>query len=446
MSTQVQKLLARAEHFTHSNYPREAIKCYLQLIQLIGAHWEVFFRLGDAYRAVGDFESAQNYYLKSKELAPDKTFPICRLAWIAERRGLLNEAHDLVHELVFVDRAHVNALTMWATIQRRLGKSEETIPIITEALKQDRSAEELSLLHYVLGQNSEAIQDYSQAFFHFKKANEYRGQTYDPQQRTAQTERLLTVPSLAPLHRSPLPVTPVLIVGFMRSGSTVLEQALGRHPQISICGEHQALGAIAEQVPRQLGFHSDWPEASAKFSAAQALQVANLYLSEMGKVGTNPQGTFIVDKTLTNYKLIDFALRILPNVKIINCVRDPLDTCLSCFVTNFTQDHAFSTRLDWLGHEYLLYQKLMAKYQDRAEVHTIHYESLVSSPREELQKALAFLSVEWEEACLSPEQNDRVVATASYAQVKKPFHRGSVDRAQKYYEELYPLRMALGLD
>jgi len=203
------------------------------------------------------------------------------------------------------------------------------------------------------------------------------------------------------------------------------------------------LEAISQQIPVQLGFTDEWPKASAQFSEQQSFDVAQFYLSEMEKVGSRPKSPFIVDKTLSNYQLLEFAYRLFPNLKIVHCERNALDTCLSCFVTNFDQGHAFSTRLEWLGEEYQAYQKVISHFQKTMNIHSIQYEKLVSDPEFELRRLLEYLDLEWEESCLHPNQNSRVANTASYAQVTQAFHQGSIGKSQNYYDELLPLRKIL---
>ena len=134
------------------------------------------------------------------------------------------------------------------------------VPIITRAVAQPRPPAELAVLHHTLAKALNTLGRHKEAFEQYSTANSRLGQYYDPQQDSALVEHLTQVPSLGPLHDANLDATPVLIVGFMRSGTTVLEQALGRHSEIATCGEHEALVAISDQVPRQFGFTEAWPQ------------------------------------------------------------------------------------------------------------------------------------------------------------------------------------------
>ena len=443
MNAQFRRLAATAAKFTADGYPAEAIKYWKQALQLSPENAEVLFCLGDLYRMIGDLGQAERFYIKSQQFNKDPVLPLSRLALIEERRGNVQQAKNLVNDLVQVPHPNANALAVWGSACRRLGQYADAIGVLEKALNGKRHRKELSLIHSVLAQNYEASGSYDLAFHHFAAANLKRNQQYNPSERRSQVDRLLAVPHIPPLHHKPMPLTPVLIVGFMRSGSTLLEQSLGLHSQVSTCGEHEVLGAIAQQIPAQLGFRQPWPQATAQFTPRQAENVGLLYLSEMGKAGSRQNATVIVDKALSNYQLLQLAHRILPKVKIVHCIRDPIDTCLSCFCTNFSQAHGFSTRLEWLAHEYKLYQRVMAHHQRTLDIHTVVYEDLVRQPRDVLSAVLSFIGLPWEEECMQPERNQRVAATASYAQVKQAFHTKSIGRSKRYLQHLEPLISAL---
>ena len=438
----VRKLVDTATKYAQDGYPIEAINYWKQVLKFAPKNEMVLLIIGDLYRSIGDLQHAESFYLMAQKFATDMVLPTCRLAAIEERKGNLQKAKELLHNLVRVARPNVNALSVWANVCRRTGEYKLAIEALKIAITQDRSHEELTLLHSGLARNYDSTGDYESAFRHFEISNSYRNQKYSPKERSRQTDIILSVPPLTPINYS-MPQTPVLIVGFMRSGSTLLEQSLGRHSQISTCGEVASLRAIAEQIPSQLGFHEAWPIATRKFTKMQAQKVGLLYLSEMQRFGTKEDCKIVVDKSLSNYELLQLAHRILPNVKIIHCVRDPIDTCLSCFVTHFSQEHGFTTRLDWLAHEYGLYRKVMAYQHQSLDIHTVEYEKLVKQPRQAISAVLDHIGLKWEEVCMQPEKNQRVVATASYAQVNQSFHTKSIGKSQNYLRHLEPLINAL---
>jgi hypothetical protein len=136
-----------------------------------------------------------------------------------------------------------------------------------------------------------------------------------------------------------------------------------------------------------------------------------------------------------------------PGARIIHCVRDPLDTCVSCFSKLFTTGHAFSYQLDELGRFYRLYEELMQYWRAVLPTHRIldvHYEDVVADMETQARRLLEFCGLPWDEACLRFHEHARTVKTASLVQVRQPIYASSVGRWRRYSQYLEPLRQALG--
>jgi len=136
----------------------------------------------------------------------------------------------------------------------------------------------------------------------------------------------------------------------------------------------------------------------------------------------------------------------LPNSKIIHCVRNPLDSCMSCFRNLFTGQLDFTYSLSNLGRYYQIYDRFMSHW--RAVVPEafmdVRYEDLAENQERETRRLLEYCGLEWEEACLTFHQTRRTVQTASAAEVRRPLFRSSVGRWKRFEKHLGPLREALG--
>jgi len=119
---------------------------------------------------------------------------------------------------------------------------------------------------------------------------------------------------------------------------------------------------------------------------------------------------------------------------------------LSMYFQNFKAAHPFATRLHWLGHRYQAYRQIMSHWKQvlPLPMYEIQYEALVSDPTEEIGRLLSFCGVDWDPACLRFHENNRVVRTASYHQVRQPLYTRSVRRADQYKPWLGPLMHTLG--
>ena len=136
----------------------------------------------------------------------------------------------------------------------------------------------------------------------------------------------------------------------------------------------------------------------------------------------------------------------LPQAHIIHCVRNPLDTCLSCYVNSFSDDRGFTYDLEDLGHTFVSYQSLMNHWKNLYPsdfLIDIEYEALVSNPETETRRIIDFIGLEWSDDCLQFHKNKRIVNTASFVQVRKPMYKSSIGRWKRYAKHLEPLRRIL---
>jgi hypothetical protein len=137
----------------------------------------------------------------------------------------------------------------------------------------------------------------------------------------------------------------------------------------------------------------------------------------------------------------------LPNAKIIHCVREARDNCLSIFKTNFaTGNYRFAYDLKTLGQYHNLYRVLMKHWHQvmPGAIYDIHYESLTGNPEDEIRNLLSACDLEWDDKCLSFEKSPGTVNTASFYQVRQPMYTSSVNRWKNYQEFLQPLINELG--
>jgi hypothetical protein len=168
------------------------------------------------------------------------------------------------------------------------------------------------------------------------------------------------------------------------------------------------------------------------------------YLAEVRKLA--PQALRIVDKRPHNFELVGLIALTFPNARIIHCRRDAIDTCVSCFVTKFTDKHGYSADLTTLGLYYREYDRLMRHWDAvlPGRVHEVRYETMIANQEGESRRLIEFLGLPWDDACLRFEENDRAVVTASRWQVRQPIYQTSVKRWKNYGAKIQPLIDALG--
>jgi tetratricopeptide (TPR) repeat protein len=233
---------------------------------------------------------------------------------------------------------------------------------------------------------------------------------------------------------------PVFIVGMPRSGSTLVEQILSSHPDLYGAGEVKYLSYALGQLRDRFPSLPKYPDMVAKISPAQMDIVAKNYLRQL--TATSGDASRVTDKLLTNYFFVGLINLLFPNAKIINTMRDPVDTCLSGFTKLFKDDMPHSYDLGELGRYYGKYREIMehwGKVLPEGTLITVQYEDVVADTEKEARRLIDFLGLPWNDKCVDFHKSDRPVKTASVAQVRKPIYKTSVKRWKKYGDGLQPL-------
>lgn len=283
------------------------------------------------------------------------------------------------------------------------------------------------------------------AFAHYQTGNSLKRATlrYDVSQdvglMTKIAEHCTDVECLvpAPGEDNTLPA-PIFIVGMPRSGTTLVEQILASHPDVSAGGERKDLERAAKAFEERTG--ARFPKWGEAFTTAEAQEVGRQYLEGLSEA--DPHARRITDKMPSNIKLLSMVAQTLPRAKIIHMRRDPMDTCFSCYTQLFTEGKAFSYDLIDLAAYFTAHQRLAAHWQEvlPAEVMlSVDYERLTAEPEDTIRTLLAFCGLHWDAACLSFHTTARPVKTASAAQVRRPLYRSSVGRWEPYRTQLAPL-------
>lgn len=231
---------------------------------------------------------------------------------------------------------------------------------------------------------------------------------------------------------------PIFIVGMPRSGTSLVEQILASHSAVYGAGELATLDKLLREAA------GDFPAGLARLDAGAWQAVGTRYLGELAEIGG--EARFVTDKMPGNFLHIGAIWRLFPGAKIIHCVRDPMDTGLSCYRSHFVSDQlGYSCDLLDLGSYYRHYRALMAHWRRLADgaLYDIHYEALVAEPEAEVRRLLEYCGLEFEPDCLQFHRSGRRVRTASGAQVRQPIYRDSLEAWRRYEQELRPFAAAL---
>lgn len=235
---------------------------------------------------------------------------------------------------------------------------------------------------------------------------------------------------------------PIFILGMMRSGSTLVEQMLASHPAVFAAGERPDFNEAYKTVRRTLASPEAYPETVPLMSAAQLRALGEGYLARIGAVAGGAAADRITDKMPGNFSAVGLIHLALPKARIIHTVRDPIDTCLSCFSILFNENQPFAYDLGELGRYYRAYARLMEHWRAALPVGAmldVRYEELVGDFERQARRILDYCGLEWNDACLNFYDTDRPVRTASQVQVRRPLYQSSIGRWRPGDETLRPL-------
>ncbi|TAL50085.1 MAG: tetratricopeptide repeat protein [Methylovulum sp.] len=242
---------------------------------------------------------------------------------------------------------------------------------------------------------------------------------------------------------------PVFVLGMPRSGTTLVEQILGGHPDIFVAGEIGIMSGVIQKLnawERHVGSGRQYPECINDLSAEQSRRFATLVLDELQTYSADAR--YIVDKLPHNFEHIGLIRLLFPDAAIIHVLREPRDVAISNYFTDYQAKFGgmgFAYDLADIGGQLRDYQSLMAHWHEvlAKPVLTIRYEDVVADTEAAARKILAYLELEWTAAVLNYQNLERAVKTASIWQVRQPIYKTSTEKWRRYQAFLKPLEAVL---
>lgn len=407
--------------------------------------------MASCYWSLGDHETAIKLLSHIVELAPANPAAWGKLGAMTMSVGDTSMAETAFSQVLKLTPNAVPALAALNRIKIFDRKSHRAKTLRKLAENKNLSAVDRATACNALGRIEEAAGNHRIAFRFFAKSKMHCSGTFDAaafEHHIADQKRLFKPSDVVPPSTTSDPRI-VFIVGLPRSGSTLVESILCRHPEVQSLGENLALQnvlAICRQdiaTQHGAGGEFDWV---GRLSAAQVTKYRSLYLQRSLQSLQEAPAPVLVDKLPFNCFEIGFAQTILPEARFIFMSRHPLDVGLSNFSTNFFSAHAFSKRLDTIGQMTRAVYTSLEDYEDKIghDLRRQSYSALVSSPEPQIRAILDHIDLPWEAACLSPEQGSEIVRTASLMQVRSPISTSALAKWKRYEAELEPLVDALG--
>ena len=322
----------------------------------------------------------------------------------------------------------------WYNLALTNGCRQCDLPTMKDTLSKV-GQDQKPLMHFAIANLLDAVEDFDQAFQHFKLGNQLRRTAigYNFESDAALFKHLKSL-TPKPLEVDDTDRVPVFLVGLPRSGSTLLERMLSRHTDVTGAGE---LTALAEAVSACDGLN-------APLDQPRLTRIRAHYLAALPDTKT----TTVIDKMPLNFRLLSIAAAALPEARFIDLRRSPMANCWSIYRHYFTdagRTNGFAWDLQDLARYHGLYTDLMDHWRSNFAhlILTLNYEDLVQDPERQLGALFRFLDLPPDLNCLHPELGNDPVLTASALQVRQPIYQGASEAWRAYAAHLEPLENAL---
>ncbi|TKB04346.1 tetratricopeptide repeat protein [Alteromonas portus] len=400
--------------------------------------------LAHALVGVGELDEAINVYKSLLSENEDRPAVWVALGHALKARGDIDEAIQAYETAIVYANDFGDAYWSLANTKTYRFSDELLTKMVSlvdaEATKLD---DEIHIC-FALGKGFEDSANATRSFAYYERGNRLKKRTL--QFDIAKTEKALQAQQQA-FTKESFDKTkgcqapdPIFIVGLPRAGSTLLEQILASHSQVDGTMElHDILG-IASSLSHQ---STPYP---LNVSALQEDTLTKLGEQYLRQTRAYRQGApFFIDKMPNNFIHIGLIKKILPNAKIIDARRNPMDCCFSGFKQLFGEGQEFSYSLDDIGRYYNAYEKLMAHWHNVLpdDILTVQHEEVLDDLEGQVKRILAFCGLAYEEACLAFHQTKRIIKTPSSEQVRQPIYKTGMGQWKPFESNLEELKNAL---
>jgi tetratricopeptide (TPR) repeat protein len=377
---------------------------------------------------------------------PESTRAIRVRAELLNIAGKPNEGADLIRALVESDLSDGQNVATFAKCCRACDRREESVAVLERAAAvESNNNEGRAAILYELAAEYEKLRRYDEAWQAGAEANSLRPSNHTVESWETWIDQRIEAFSASRLKQLPRSRRNgtgfVFIVGMPRSGTTLVEQIIASHPEAEGIGERQIISAAARDLTVITSPEQTQAQKLDSFSPAGIDRVARTAMSELNTAGQN--APIIVDKLMQNFLHAGIIELILPGAKVIHCMRDPRDTCTSCFMQHFPgpENQAYSRDLETLAHYYRQYQRIMRHWKKvlATPILDVSYEDIVADKKGQAERLIDFVGLKWDDACLDSHKSKRTVVTLSVDQVRRPMYTSSMERWKRYESHLGPV-------
>lgn len=409
--------------------------------------------LGSIYSKNNHFSESLEQYNLILERQPDYVAAISQQATALKTLGRQDEAISAYRSCMQIDPKYGEAAWSLSNLKTYRFSDDEVRQMHHVLESVDLRPEDVVHFDYALGKAYEHREEWDKAFACYQAGNKVKRELvkWSPDQFSELVDRIIATFTVdfVDLHRNSgvEDNSPIFILGLPRSGSTLQEQILSSHSQVEGTRELPYMPWIANGLSKKPDNLTSqrYPEGVRELDKEKFKIIGRGFLDQAQR-HREQNLSFFIDKLPNNFIYVGLILLSMPNAKIINTRRNPIDNCFGCFKQLWAEGQYFSYDLEDLGRYYQDYHRLMEHWHQvfPNKIHDVQYEKVVDDLEENVRNLLAYCKLPFEEKCLRYHDTERAVNTASSEQVRQPIYKSAVSYWKHFDSHLEPLKAALG--
>ena len=432
-----------AQVFSVTGQLDKAKKSFKNILNMEPKNGLIWAEYGTVLTKLANYKEGKDAYLKALEFKPNSPRVHLSLGHVYKTMGEIDNSIDSYKNTIIQNNLSGEAYWSLANL-KTYSFSKNEIKDMEETLMGDMSDIERSQMHFALGKAYEVKKDFDKSFTNYYEGNKVKKGLikYSSDDTSDNTKRILeffnqeNIQNLAKSSTSDR--DPIFVLGMPRSGSTLVDQIISSHSKVDGTQELPNIIKIAAEL--NTNNQNNYPEVLRELDDSKLSKLGKDYILETAWARNS--APFFVDKMPNNFIHIGLIKTILPNAKIIDTRRDPMDTCFSCFKQFFARGQLFTYSLEDLGNYYTDYIRAMDHWHNiyGKDIFTVHYDNVINKTEETIRELIDYCNLPFEQECLEFYKSSRPVKTPSAEQVRQPIYKSGLNYWKNYEEHLSPLK------
>ena len=432
-----------AQVFSVTGQLDKAKKSFKNILNMTPKNGLIWAEYGTVLTKLANYKEGRDAYLKALEFKPDSPRVHLSLGHVYKTMGEIDNSIDSYKNTILQNNLSGEAYWSLANL-KTYSFSENEIKDMEETLKGDMSDIERSQMYFALGKAYEVKKDFDKSFKNYYEGNKVKKALikYSSDDTTDNTKRILDFFNQENIQKLAKSSTkdrdPIFVLGMPRSGSTLVDQIISSHSKVDGTQELPNIIKIAAEL--NSNNQNNYPEVLKELDDSKLSNLGKDYISETA--WARDSAPFFIDKMPNNFIHIGLIKTILPNAKIIDTRRDPMDTCFSCFKQFFARGQLFTYSLEDLGNYYTDYIRAMNHWHNvyGKDIYTVHYDNVINETEETIRELIDYCELPFEKECLEFYNSSRPVKTPSAEQVRQPIYKSGLNYWKNYEKHLLPLK------